>query len=392
VKSRNRVELDVAIVGGGVAGLWLLNVLVARGHSTALFEAGALGGGQTLASQGIIHGGVKYALGGVLTSASTALAPMPDRWRACLAGRGEIDLSSVVVASDRCYLWSNASALGAVGTWLSSRFLRGRVEALEHHDYPDAFRSCTRGRTFAGRVYALHEPVVDVASLVAALARPHRERIAQLAVTASALRFEDGALTSIATDALEIRARHFVLAAGVGNEALLRDVAGAPPMQRRPLQQVVVRHPNLPSLYGHCIGDLAHPEPRLTITTHDSARGRCWYFGGRLATGGAERDAHAQVAAARRELVETVPWLDLSAAELTTRKIDRAEPATVDRSRPDAAFARRIGNVVVAWPTKLSLAPDLGDRVLALLGEPTREKGATTLSLASPPIATPPWA
>ncbi|HCC44093.1 MAG TPA: FAD-binding oxidoreductase, partial [Gammaproteobacteria bacterium] len=53
-------KIDIAILGGGIAGLWLLNLLVSRGYSVVLLEKEALGAGQTIASQGMIHGGVKY--------------------------------------------------------------------------------------------------------------------------------------------------------------------------------------------------------------------------------------------------------------------------------------------------------------------------------------------
>ena len=74
-------DVDVAILGGGIAGLWLLARLQAAGYSALLLENQALGAGQTLASQGIIHGGLKYALDLKLNTASDALADMPARWR-----------------------------------------------------------------------------------------------------------------------------------------------------------------------------------------------------------------------------------------------------------------------------------------------------------------------
>lgn len=68
------IPLDIAIFGGGIAGLWLANLLRQRGFSCVVLEAGTLGGGQTLLSQGILHGGLKYALGGTLSSESEAIA------------------------------------------------------------------------------------------------------------------------------------------------------------------------------------------------------------------------------------------------------------------------------------------------------------------------------
>src|SRR5690625_3315427 len=86
------IELDLVVVGGGVAGLWLINRLRSAGYDAVLLESRALGGEQSMASQGMIHGGIKYGLSGQLGAASQALAEMPERWRRCLSGNGEVDL------------------------------------------------------------------------------------------------------------------------------------------------------------------------------------------------------------------------------------------------------------------------------------------------------------
>lgn len=84
--ARGPLRLDVVIFGGGGAGLWLLDELARRGHQTLLLEAHELGGGQTVNSQGIIHGGFKYSLDGLLSASARATRAMPDLWRRCLAG------------------------------------------------------------------------------------------------------------------------------------------------------------------------------------------------------------------------------------------------------------------------------------------------------------------
>ena len=65
------------IVGGGISGLWLAAELKARNIPCCVIEKNALGQGQTLASQGMIHGGTKYALDGLLTKAPMKLAQCP---------------------------------------------------------------------------------------------------------------------------------------------------------------------------------------------------------------------------------------------------------------------------------------------------------------------------
>ena len=46
--SRQLLHTDIAIIGGGVAGLWTLNQLRNRGYSAVLFEQQALGSCQTI--------------------------------------------------------------------------------------------------------------------------------------------------------------------------------------------------------------------------------------------------------------------------------------------------------------------------------------------------------
>ena len=85
-------NIDVAIIGSGIAGLWLLGRLREHGYSALLIESDRFGAGQTLCAQGIIHGGAKYGLRGYAGPTAEAVAGMPDLWRRCLNGEGEIDL------------------------------------------------------------------------------------------------------------------------------------------------------------------------------------------------------------------------------------------------------------------------------------------------------------
>jgi glycerol-3-phosphate dehydrogenase len=56
--------VDVLVIGGGVCGLWALHALLDAGYDAWLLERSALGDGQTIASQGILHAGAKYRLPG----------------------------------------------------------------------------------------------------------------------------------------------------------------------------------------------------------------------------------------------------------------------------------------------------------------------------------------
>ena len=112
------VEADIVIVGGGIAGLWLLNRLRQQKFTAILLESDVLGGGQTHKSQGIIHSGMKFAAGG-FNKAATAIADMPALWASCLRGEGEIDLKAVPLLSPKQYLWSPQTLAGKVAGFLA---------------------------------------------------------------------------------------------------------------------------------------------------------------------------------------------------------------------------------------------------------------------------------
>ncbi len=391
------VCVDIAIVGGGVAGLWLLNRLCKSGYNAVLLEHKALGSEQTMASQGMIHGGIKYTLGGALSGASQAVADMPEHWRKCLSGQGDVDLRGARVLSDHFYLWSGASVTSRMATFLGSKATRGRVEHVAAAERPALFQESR----FKGNLYKLVDMVLDVPSVVRALADNYRERIflldwqqatwAQLANGDTALNLND------ANQPWQLQAGAFVLCAGQGNAQLLADLGAAQPqMQRRPLQQVMVRHHHPHRFYGHCLG--AESVPRLTISSHPCGDGsQVWYLGGSLAERGAQQNASELIARAQRELTELMPWVDLGNAQWATLNVDRAEPLQRNFARPDQAFARwasNCANVIAAWPTKMTLAPNLADQVVKLLADRGCSGSglqAVDLALPAPPLAATPW-
>lgn len=387
------IKTDIAIFGGGIAGLWLINVLAQRGYSCVLFETGELGSGQTLLSQGIIHGGLKYALGGTLSSESEAIAGMPDRWRASLRGDGDIDLRNVRILSETQHLWSAGSVASRFTAFFASKMLRGRIEKLPFEQYPDALRD----RAFRGKVYRMDDLVVDTPSLLKALIAPVADRLLKLDLSRDVLEWNEQGLAAVTLSDVRIEPRVTVLAAGSGNDALLQQaqqqqLATHIHTQLRPLQMLMVRHRLGHRLYAHCIG--ASNKPRLTVTTHDLGDGSViWYLGGDIAERGVQQDADTLVAAGKQELAQLFPWLDFSGAEFATVRVDRAEPKQDNLLKPDNAFAQRDKNLVVTWPTKLTLAPDLGDRVTALLQDmaPAPSSEAIPADLPRAQLAMPHW-
>ncbi|TVP87276.1 MAG: FAD-dependent oxidoreductase [Pseudomonadaceae bacterium] len=382
------LETDICILGGGIAGLWLNARLRQQGYSTLLLETATLGGGQSIKSQGIIHGGTKYALHGKLTTAAEAIAAMPKRWRDCLEGTGEIDLTSVRLLSPYHYLWSPGGLVSNMAGFFASKALRGRVDAVKGETLPPVFQS----PRFKGKVYRLAELVLDVPSVI--------QRLSELAddslIAADSISIErdaDNQIACVRTGDLTIKAQRYVLTGGEGNQAL-QAAWGVeqPAMQRRPLQMVLVKGAQLPGLYAHCLG--SSPKPRLTVTTHPTADGQwCWYLGGELAEQGVDLSAEALIKRAQTELAELLPWVDLSACQWATLKVNRAEPAQSGLVRPDSAYVQGVHNALVCWPTKLALSPHLSDLVLEQLqvDRITPSKPQPVHTQAKPAAATPIW-
>ncbi len=385
------INLDAVIVGGGIAGLWLLNLLAAKGYRVIALEASELGCEQTLASQGMIHGGLKYALSGNLTNASEAIAGMPERWRACLAGQAEVDLSGLEPLSEHYYLFAEATTLGKLTTFFASKALRGRISKLDSRDFPAALAVSE----FNGSVYELQDFVLNTSSLLERLLTPVRHLVFRQQLKSEQVQRADcGYRLQLGTRA--VNTNKLILCAGAGMQALLDGLGiTEPKMQLRPLQQIVVKHDFPHPLFGHCLTGVRRAEPRLTITSHPAPDGGwLWYVGGQLASEGAALEKGELITHARRELATCIPWIDWNRAEFTALRSDRAEPGQTHGRRPDEAFAAQINDCLVCWPTKLSLAPDLGDRVLALLPDPGSDTGNAEpidLDLPRATIGIAPW-
>ncbi len=361
------LDVDVAIFGGGVAGLWLLTKLRKLGFNAILLEASALGAGQTLYAQGIIHGGIKYALTGKLSDSTKAVAQMPGLWRECLQGKGEIDLTAVKILSPYQYLWSTKSLTSKMAGFFASKVMTSRTTEVGGEQRPQVFQNTG----FHGQVYQLQEVIIDTASLVRALAEPHKEAIFKLDWnTQTQFDIKDRVRITVVDDYKNLRtidANVIVLTAGKGNaEILSRLGRKTPPMQLRPLRQVIMRG-NLPDmLYAHCLG--ASVNPRVTITGHHDANGNIvWYLGGQLAEDGVHRSVAGQIEHAKAEVAELLPWLDLNSVEWATLDIDRAEVKQPGSKRPEGVYADYQDRVITGWPTKMVLAPKLADDIVTLL-------------------------
>lgn len=399
---RSSTPVDVAIIGGGVAGLWLLARLRALHYNACLIESRALGTGQTIASQGIIHGGAKYALLGRLTHSARTVRQMPGRWRDALAARGELDLSGAVVASQSHCLFSTGAVASGVAAFLASSAMSSRARHLSRDESPEVLRDSR----FLGRVYQLDEIVIDVPSTLRALARlvdPWRlmHATTQLQVRRAPDRTADRAEIQFMSGQAQVTLmpRCIVLCAGAGNEALLGSLSRpVPVMQRRPLHMVMVKGNSLPPLFAHALGLTA--TPRLTVTTHLHSDGSTvWYIGGDIAESGVSRNDSEQIVHTADEIREVLPWINLESTAWATLRIDRAEMRQEHGRRPDDSTIHAVPGLITLWPTKLALAPRAADLAIEALqsqevtpaAQSRAEASETAPDALPPPVADPPW-
>ncbi|MDB5384549.1 MAG: dependent oxidoreductase [Planctomycetaceae bacterium] len=391
------LDTDVVIFGGGCAGLWLLDELRRRGFRAILLESGQLGGGQTTASQGILHGGVKYILQGAFSASASAVKKMPGVWSSARSGTIEPNLSAMRMRSTCCFLWRSDSWQSWAGLIGARAMLEVKPIPLAIEERPAVLSSCP------GHVYRLEEEVIDTSSFAQVMADRNRGLILQINPQQDP-EFQIGSDGHV--EALQIRhsnsqsvltltLKHLVLTSGAGNERLRQRLdLPANAMQRRPLHMVLARG-DLPLLTGHCVDGA---RTRVTITSDEDSAGRIvWQIGGQLAEDGVRMTPEELIQFARQELFAVLPRWIPSRLEWSTYRIDRAEAKTKDGARPDDVQLLQERNVLTAWPTKLVLAPRMAERVIEQLGaleirEPTHFQAALAdLNWPTPSVALPPW-
>ena len=380
---------QIAILGGGICGLWLHNILRKAGYSSWLFEKNTLGCAQTLASQGMVHGGLKYALGGFTTPSSETIANMPAVWKACLDGNGPVDLSGLAPLSNDYYLFSDAGLTSKITAFFASKTIKSRISTLQRSDYPAAFQH----PDFTGSLYQLQDIVLDMPHLLRKLTEHHADTIFQ---GDAQVHMQDGKISGLTfPDQMphnhRIVADHYIFAAGAGTEALISNTSLATiKMQTRPLHQVMLKG-NLPVIYAHAVSLKAANKPRLTITSHACGNETVWYLGGNLAELGVNKSPAELINVAQQEIRDLLPWIDISHAKWATHRIDRAEPAQESGARPDFPYVESIGNASICWPTKFTLAPLLGDQVMQSLAFEPHEVVSPSPQLPQPALASTPW-
>ncbi|MCK4946280.1 MAG: FAD-dependent oxidoreductase [Alphaproteobacteria bacterium] len=363
---------DIILFGGGIAGLFIASRLQRAGYNLILIEKDSLGGVQTIASQGMVHGGQKYTLQGMVTKQAENISKMPERWDACFEGWGEVDLSSTKFLSDSQVMFSaGTSFISSMTVFAASKALNGKTMKLKHEWLPDVLKD---RKKFRGPVYEMQEKVLEIKSLVASLAGHLKGRLLKGEPQEM---LPDG---HVAVEGVALKAKAIIFTAGVGNETALRLMKiEEQHTQRRPLRQIMVK--SMPyALYGH--GIVGNPKPRVTITSHPIGKDEfVWYLGGNVAEKGAEISEVEALQFAKKEMKEIFPAIDWENREWASWYGDRAEPFDPEGNLPPGPCVQQRGRVLIAWPTKMTLVPVLSDNIFDWL----KRGGVTPSPVTAPP-------
>ncbi|MBF0264596.1 MAG: FAD-dependent oxidoreductase [Gammaproteobacteria bacterium] len=367
------MKVDICIIGGGIAGLWTLNRLRQQGYQTILIENADLGGDQTCASQGIIHGGTKYALTGTVTGSAKAISEMPKRWLSCLKGDGEIDLNQVEILAPHQFLWTENDIATRLTGFFASKLMQSKMVAIKSDQQADFFHQQYRNSQFNGHVYQLNEPVINTQQLINKLFNNYKQSVIKATIS-DIKRTSDNDYQLYFDGDVNIQTKQLILTAGNGNQALYHKIFSdsnakhsMQVMQQRPLQMLMLKGKNLKPIYAHRLGVSALPT--ITISSHKIPEldETIWYIGGELAEKFATKSQYELIIAAKEQLSKFIPWQNFENIDWSSLYVNRAEPLMDKGQRPDNQFMAVKDNIILAWPVKLALTPLLADDICNLL-------------------------
>lgn len=380
-------KLDIVIVGGGIAGLWTLAAAREKGYKAILLEKKALGCGQTLSSQGIIHGGSKYALAGKLSKSTHLISDMPHIWQSAYAGKHPVDLTQAKLLSSSQYLIPATGIDTKLLSFLGSKTMSSHTQKVNVSQLPDAYNKSGIKHS----AFQLNELVFDTQSIIQCLHKKYSHFIYQHTFNSNCIKQTntDHFLT-LQLNNTTIHTKYLVFACGEGFAELAQK---KPTMQIRPLHMVIVKGKKLPLIYAHFIG--RSTKPLLTITSHpcEDNDNVVWYLGGGLAEDGVGKQEHEQLDIARNLLQKLTPDIDLNdTVKFFNYHINRAEQKQNRLTRPDDAFVIKNNRIITGWPTKLALAPRFAEKVLHEINDiPDSTTEEVSLDLPKACVANYPW-
>ncbi len=350
---------DIVMFGAGIAGLWAFHRLKTMGYDVVLFEVSSIGGGQTIASQGIIHSGLKFSIAGKINNLAKSISAMPERWRAALNGTGEIDLSATTINATSQQMLIPKGFMGDLTNIIARKALGNNVQSLPREQWSNDLKNSG----FNGSIVNMGELVLDVPSLIRALAQPYKDSIRKITREQAVKPFKFLSNNNIT-------AKYIIFTSAGCNEKIAKNNNHDKGLktQKRPLMQGIMSNAPFP-LYAHFIGKT--DKPVVSITTHKMNDGvLIWYLGGSVAERKTDSNPEEVYIAAKKAFKNYIPNIDFSNVQWSVLPINRIEGKSNTNSwMPDTPTIHHVDNVLYCWPTKLTFAPMLSDMIFKNLGK-----------------------
>lgn len=399
------IESDITIIGGGIAGLWTANVLKQMGFNVILIEKNALGNYQTINSQGIIHGGVKYSLVGKISNATSNIAKMTEAWDLSFSNKilnrpNLIDLSSTKINStchDLCFPNSNFFKLSS---FVTSKVLSSKCKMINKND--DDYQKSLNDLGYNGIVYRISEKVLDTKSLINNLSKNIKQNIIKL--DSYEINYKDNKIKNITFEVnnqnYNITSKLYIFTKGQNNQNIINFSENLPKQQLRPLQMIYAKPEININLFAHFISkENKNNKPFATITTHKNINNQnILYFGGQVAESEhIDTPKNIHIDNLKQQIKNIFPKVNLENWQWDTIKINRAEVSQEYNKMPDTSFAIKQNNIILGWPTKLTFAPDFADKVIDIIKDSNIKPSNSNqfnykdFNLLTANIATPCW-
>ncbi len=347
-------SVDIVIFGAGIAGLWTFNRLKSMGYDVLLLEKKEIGCGQTIASQGIIHSGLKFAIAGKVSNLAQSISAMPLKWRAALKGEDDVDLSNAKTIANSQLLLIPKGMLGGITKVVTQKILGKSVHEIPKNDWPEEIKKSG----FQGSVVFMNEIVLDMPSVIKGLAEPYKDAIRKISDSDSA-------------DPLEflkkhnINAKKIIFTSATQNHQIASKNNNDKGLQTqtRPLLMGMMKNAPYP-LFAHCIGKTE--KPVVTITSHKDKNGDLiWYLGALVAEREKDDNPKKVYKAAIKAFKHYLPNIDTKNMLWASLPIDRSEgKSKTDGWMPDTPTIHHADNILYCWPTKMTFAPMLGDMIV----------------------------
>lgn len=347
---------DAVVIGGGICGVWVHSLLKQKGYSCLLLEKDKIGGEQSLLSQGILHRGMKYLLGGVFSDISDSLTKATKFWQQALAGVGALDLSDTEILAKQQLLWCQDNLLSNFITTTTKNFFKSQTKTLEQE-----LAWLPNKKT----AFWLQETILNGYSLFENFYKQQQQDYYQLTVSSSNCQIVEQQNTiclQFKIPQIKIVTKKIILAAGAGNIDLAQFLGIQQEIQLRPLRMFLVEHSLPLKIYGHCL--INSSKPLFTISSHETNSNKMiWYLGGKIAEDGCKLNVVEAIQKAKKIIQQNIK-VKLKNDNWKIVDINRAEPQQKKISLPNQVFVKKFQKTILCLPIKLTLTPIVAEKVL----------------------------